>query len=79
MNATRLFCVAVATSLVVGLVLFRVLFKDISDFATGLDTLFRNMAQQNCKTVKVWAWALISIGSGLVLYHQLPRWFPGAF
>lgn len=88
-SGTKLIYVSVAIGVIVGLVLFRVFFKNLAGFVHCVGFSLGG-AQQNTAAaaqpglsrwsrVKLLVGTLVPAGSGYAAYVFLPRWFPAFF
>ena len=86
-DGTKTTYVAIGVGLVIAVLYFRVFFRDRSGFATDVSNAAKNpytdrsfdYVDARWSRGKIWIWILLSIGCGILAYHQLPQWFPGVF
>jgi hypothetical protein len=87
-SGTKLMYVSIAIGVVIGLVLFRVFFKNLAGFVHCIG--FSLGSQPNASVaaqpglsrwsrVKLLVGTLVPAGSGYAAYVFLPRWFPAFF
>ena len=69
---------SIGVGLVVAILYFKLFFGNRGGFNNLPEDLNQGSDCQWFK-LKIWMWILISAGSGLLAYHQLPDWFPSFF
>jgi hypothetical protein len=86
-GVSPLTCAAVGVGLVVAVVCFEMIFGGIGGFRQDIDNDAKiplldkdyDYVESRRSHNKISIWLLLSIGCGLLAYHQLPRWFPDLF
>jgi hypothetical protein len=72
-NALTWTCIGI--TVLVGLLYFRLIFPKPNDFdAVPVDYGLR--PNQQWRRLQIILLVVLSVGSGLIAYHQLPTWFP---
>jgi hypothetical protein len=69
---------AVSVGLVVAVLYFRIFFKSLSDFQDAWVDFGRGLFSRQL-SARISFWIIISAGSGMLAYYQLPEWFPHLF
>lgn len=64
--------------LAVSILYFRIFFKNWDDFQDAWADFGRGLLTRQLSG-RVSFWIIISIGSGMLAYYQLPKWFPHLF
>lgn len=86
-HGTKLSYAAMGVGLLMAILYFRIFFTNISGFVDDLDKAGKNVigskdynyAETKWSMNKIWFWIMISVGSGILAYYQLPGWFPHVF
>ena len=86
-DSTRLTWAAIGIALLVAFLYFGLFFRGVSGFAEDVKTAGKEpLADSGYDYVdskwsyqKILIWILLSVGSGVLAYHQLPDWFPRVF
>ena len=75
-HGSRLMYAALAIGLLVAVSYFWIFFKNIEGF---MESLSGDVWHYPRGSPLLWLWIMISVGSGILAYYQLPEWFPHAF
>jgi len=86
-DATLLTYAAIGVGLVVAFLYFTIFFRDVSGFEDDVEKSNKipildadyDYVDSKWSGEKIWAWVLLSVGSGILAYYQLPDWFPHIF
>jgi hypothetical protein len=86
-DGTKLTYAAIGVGLLVAFFYFRIFFRDVSGFEedskndANIPILDKDYDYVNSQWShnKITAWILLSIGSGVLAYYQLPQLFPSFF
>ena len=87
-HASRLTYASVAVGVFMAAFLFKLFFKDFSGFREcvrywfrpDIFSLFRGeWNEDRWSELKLFVWAALSTGCGILSYYQLPDWFPSMF
>ena len=86
-SGSKLTYASIAVGLLVGLILFRVFFKNIAgffhcigfSFGSGPNAKAAEPGQSRWSRLKLLLGTLVPAGSGYAAYMLLPRWFPAFF
>jgi hypothetical protein len=79
--------VAIGVGIIVAVLYFRLFFRDVSGFKDDINNagkipkLHRDYDRIDAKwsNGKIMFWIILSVGSGVLAYHQLPDWLPQWF
>jgi hypothetical protein len=74
-HGTKLTYAAMGVGLVMAVLYFRIFFKNIDGFMESLSGDWRYPRGSPL----LWLWIMVSAGSGVLAYYQLPEWFPHFF
>src|SRR5262245_32013527 len=86
-GVSPLTCGAVGVAAFIAVLYFQLIFKGFAGFRQDVvndakipfvDNHYDYVDSQWSHN-KIVIWLLLSIGSGVLAYHQLPHWFPGLF
>jgi hypothetical protein len=77
-DADRLTWTSIGVTVVVGFLYFRLFFPRRDGFNDIPDDYTKGPDYEWMK-LKIFAFILISVGAGVLAYHQLPDWFPHIF
>jgi hypothetical protein len=77
-DADRLTWASIAVSVVTGYLYFRLFFPKRDGFNEIPDD-YTSRADFKWLELRMMMFILVSVGAGLLAYHQLPDWFPHAF
>ena len=82
-------CAAVGVGMFVAILYFKVLFRSFGGLRLDLENIanhplfFRTSSYDHVESRwsrnKILIWILLSVGSGILAFHQLPAWFPRMF
>jgi hypothetical protein len=86
-DGTKLTYAAIGFGLFVAFLYFRIFFRDISGFEEDADKAGKipivdkdyDYVDSKWSGEKIWVWILLSVGSGILAYYQLPSIFPRLF
>ena len=86
-DGTKLMYAAIGVGLLVAFLYFRTFFRDASGFEDDVEKSNKipildadyDYVDSKWSSEKIWVWALLSVGSGMAAYYQLPQWFPHTF
>jgi len=86
-QAGKLHYAAIGIGLLVAFLYFRLFFRDASGFSDDVDKAGKiplldrdyDFVEKKWSNNKIMIWILLSVGSGVLAYHQLPDWFPRWF
>ncbi len=86
-GCSRLTCAAIGVGLVVAFLYFKLFFGDWGGFKLDIENEAKiplvdkdyDFVESRWSYYKILLWLLISVGSGLLAYYQLPGWFPRLF
>jgi len=86
-NGTRLTYAAIGVAVLVACLYFGAFFRNVSGFVDDLDQAaksnefnpFTNNVNSRWSKGKITIWILLSLGSGILAYYQLPVIFPHFF
>ena len=78
---------AIGVGLLVAFLYFRIFFRDTSGFGEDVETAGKiplvdrdyDYVESKWSYNKIIIWILLSVGSGVLAYYQLPDWFPRWF
>lgn len=77
-HGTKATYAAIGVGLVMAVLYFGIFFKDLSDFRDAWSDFGRDLVLRQF-SARISFWLIISIGSGMLAYYQLPEWFPHLF
>ncbi len=86
--ANRQTIAAVGVGILVAFLYFKAFFQDASGFDEDVKEAVkpdwwwifgRRSVESEWSHLKITVWLLISVGTGVIAYHQLPGWFPALF
>lgn len=77
-HCTKLTFAAIGLGLVVAIIYFRIFFKNLDDFQDAWSDFWRGLFSRQLAG-RISFWIIISVGSGMLAYYQLPEWFPHLF
>jgi hypothetical protein len=77
-HGAKLSCAAMVIGLVVGILYFRIFFRSLDDFREAWADFWRGLLSRQLSG-RISFWIIISVGSGMLAYYQLPEWFPHLF
>jgi hypothetical protein len=77
-HATKLIWSAMAIGLAVAILYFRIFFRNWDDFRDAWSDFWRGLLRRQLAG-RISFWIIISVGSGMLAYYQLPEWFPHLF
>ena len=80
-------CLAVGIGLLVAILYFKIIFGGFAGFRQDIGNNAKiplmhrdyDYVESKWSRYKILIWILLSIGSGILAYHQLPGWCPGLF
>jgi hypothetical protein len=83
-DADRRTWAAIGFGLFVAFLYFRIFFRDVSGFEEDVDKSGKipivdkdyDYVESKWSGNKIWIWILLSVGSGIAAYYQLPELFP---
>jgi hypothetical protein len=75
---TKVTWAAAALGLVVSIVYFRIFFGSWDDFRDAWSDFWRGLFKRQLGG-RISFWVIISVGSAMLAYYQLPEWFPRLF
>ncbi|HEY1788731.1 MAG TPA: hypothetical protein VGJ73_11270 [Verrucomicrobiae bacterium] len=86
-HGTKLTYAAIGIGLVVAILYFGIFFRNSSGFGNDVSNALNNpvidkdydYVNRQWSKDKILLWLIISIGSGILAYYQLPEWFPHLF
>ena len=86
-DGNRLTYAALGVGLLVAVLYFRIFFRDVAGFeddvskSERLPIINKNYDYVDSKWSgnKIMIWVILSVGSGIAAYYQLPGWFPHVF
>ncbi|MGC9940262.1 MAG: hypothetical protein ABSE48_00405 [Verrucomicrobiota bacterium] len=86
-DGTRLTYAAMGVAVFVACLYFGIFFSDFSGFEEDVDKAEKipivdpdyDYVESKWSSGKITIWILLSVGSGILAYHQLPDWFPQIF
>jgi hypothetical protein len=87
-HASRLTYAATGVGVLVAILFFKLFFTDFSGFwecvrywlRPDIISLFRGeWDEDRWAELKLFIWAALSVGCGVLSYYQLPGWFPSMF
>jgi hypothetical protein len=86
-DGTRLTYAALGVGLLVAVLYFRIFFRNVDGFEEDADKAGKipilnqdyDYVESKWSHNKIMIWLVISIGSGIAAYYQLPDWFPHLF
>jgi len=75
---------AVGVGLLVGVLYFKIIFGSFGGFRQDVENDAKipfadkdyDFVESQWSHTKIAIWLLLSVGSGVLAYYQLPRWFP---
>jgi ABC-type Fe3+ transport system permease subunit len=77
-HGTKVTWTAMAIGLVVAILYFRIFFRSWDDFRDAWSDFWRGLVRRQLAG-RISFWIIISVGSGMLAYYQLPEWFPHVF
>ena len=77
-DADRLTWASIGVTVLIGFLYFRMFFRKRDSFNEIPDNYNRGPDLEWLK-LKIAAFILLTIGTGILAYHQLPDWFPHTF
>lgn len=77
-HRSKLTWAAIVIGLVVSILYFRIFFRNLSDFQDAWSDFWRSLLSRQFSP-RISFWVIISAGSGMLAYYQLPEWFPRLF
>ncbi|HEV2331026.1 MAG TPA: hypothetical protein VGY56_19765 [Verrucomicrobiae bacterium] len=77
-QVTKLAWAAMGIGLVVAILYFKIFFKNWDDFQDAWSDFWRGLFRRQLAG-RISFWIIISAGSGMLAYYQLPEWFPHLF
>ncbi|MFZ1073476.1 MAG: hypothetical protein WAO21_08580 [Verrucomicrobiia bacterium] len=86
-NGTKLTYAAIGVGLLIAVLYFKLFFKDLSGFEDDAENASNipmvdpdyDYVDSRWSNGKITIWILLSVGSGIIAYYQLPDWFPHLF
>ena len=86
-SASKATYAAIVVALLVAILYFRLIYRRPGNFDEELDNMSKipildrdyDPIDETWGRMKLLIWVLLSVGSGMAAYHQLPRWFPELF
>ena len=86
-HANRLTVVSVGIGILVAFLYFQAFFRDASGFGLDVEEAAKpawwlfgcNRVDSEWSHLKITVWLLLSVGTGVIAYYQLPGWFPAFF
>jgi len=87
----RLGCASIGVGLLIAVIYFKLFFRDVEGFGEDVDRspsgtwydlflpVFYRSPDMQWSDMKFIIWVAMSVGGGVLAYHQLPGWFPSWF
>ena len=73
-HGSKLTYAALGVGLLMAVLYFRIFFRDVDGFMERASGGYFHRGSP-----LLWLWIMISVGSGMLAYYQLPEWFPHVF
>lgn len=78
LHSPKLIGTATGVGVGVAIVYFKIFFKDWDDFKDAWSDFWRGLFRRQFAG-RISFWIIISVGSGMLAFYQLPDWFPHLF